>query len=42
MNVGTLIRSAGGMWNKQKKLWQLPYGEVEVLGLQARIVKNGK
>jgi len=34
-----LVRSVGGRWNKNKKLWELPYREVANLGLMDRISK---
>ena len=36
--IGRLIRSAGGNWNKEKKYWELPYREVISLGLTDRII----
>ena len=33
-----VVKSAGGRWNRQKKLWELPYGEVKQLGFTERIV----
>ncbi len=36
--IGTLIRAAGGKWNKEKKYWELPYREVKSLGLEERII----
>ena len=35
-----LIRAAGGRWNREKKVWELPYGEVLDLGLTNRIIKE--
>jgi hypothetical protein len=37
INVARLVRNAGGVWNKAKKLWQLPYLEAMNLGLEDRI-----
>lgn len=36
--IGMLIRSAGGKWNKQKRYWELPYREVKSIGLEDRII----
>lgn len=36
--LGLLIRSAGGNWNKAKKYWELAYGTVRQLGLEDRII----
>ena len=33
-----LVKAAGGRWNGQEKLWQLPYQEVLSLGLENRLV----
>lgn len=39
ISLAKLVKAAGGRWNKQIKLWELPYGEVLTLGLEKRIVK---
>ena len=43
--IGKLVREAGGKWNRNARVWELPYGEVLDLGLQERLVnietKNG-
>ena len=36
-----LIRNAGGRWDKDKKLWRMPYGMAAGLGLKERIVASG-
>jgi len=33
IQIGRLIKSAGGRWNREKKVWELPYGEAIALGL---------
>jgi len=40
VEVGRLVRSAGGKWNREKRLWEIPYGEVKALGLEARVVEE--
>jgi hypothetical protein len=35
-----LVKAAGGRWNWEKKVWELPYGEILDLGLERRIVKG--
>ncbi len=40
IRIGRLIRSAGGKWNRQSKVWELPYREVLALGLAERIKKT--
>lgn len=37
-NLGITVRYAGGIWDKNKKLWILPYRQVKALGLEKRIV----
>ena len=34
-----LVKSAGGRWDKEEKVWELPYREVKDLGLEKRMVK---
>jgi hypothetical protein len=34
---GRLVRAAGGKWNRGSKVWELPYREAVVLGLEDRI-----
>jgi len=38
VHVGKLIRAAGGRWDSNKKLWELPYKDAVALGLENRIV----
>jgi hypothetical protein len=38
IHLGRLVRAAGGRWNKTKKLWEIPFGEVLELGLEDRLV----
>jgi len=33
IQIGRLIKSAGGRWNREKKVWELPYGKAIALGL---------
>ena len=40
IHLGRLVRNAGGRWHKDKKLWELPYGEAIALGLEERIVSE--
>lgn len=39
-HIGKLIRAAGGKWNPNTKLWELPYKEALALGLENRIAKE--
>ena len=40
IGIGRLVKSAGGIWNRKKRVWELPYRQAVALGLEARIVKN--
>ena len=40
VHLQKLIKSAGGRWNREKKLWELPYKEVVALGLEKRAVRQ--
>ena len=39
-NIGRLVRAAGGTWNREERVWELPYGEVLALDLVDRIVES--
>lgn len=32
-----LIRQAGGKWNREQRVWEIPYDQATALGLQDRI-----
>jgi len=38
VELGRQVRAAGGTWNRAKRVWELPYGEVLRLGLTERII----
>jgi len=38
--LGRLIKSAGGFWNKEGGYWELPYREVLNLGLENRVMND--
>ena len=38
VQTGRLVKAAGGRWNRQRKLWELPFREAMALGLENRIV----
>lgn len=38
-HLGLLVKGAGGAWDRKKKVWILPYGEVKNLGLTHRMVR---
>ncbi len=40
INVRRLVKKAGGRWNRNKRVWELPYGEILSLGLSKRIVEE--
>jgi hypothetical protein len=35
------LKRAGAWWNREKRVWELPYRRVVELGLEARIVPDG-
>lgn len=39
VHIGRAIKSVGGIWNAKEKVWELPWCEVQALGLENRIVK---
>ena len=38
VHLRRLIKAAGGKWNKEKLLWEIPYVSVKSLGLEERII----
>ena len=40
VDLGIRVRALGGTWNREKKVWELPFGVVQALGLTDRIVNN--
>ena len=38
VELGRRVKSAGAKWNRDRKLWELAYGDVVALGLEERIV----
>jgi hypothetical protein len=42
VDVGRLIKSAGGRWDRKQSVWELPYQQVLALGLEDRIVNKGE
>jgi hypothetical protein len=41
VRTADLIKKAGGRWNREEKVWELPYRDVLSLGLEDRIIKPG-
>ncbi len=41
-DVRQQVKAAGGKWNPRQLVWELPYGQVQTLGLTDRIVGAGK
>ena len=39
VELGKKTRAAGGKWNQEKQVWELPYGKALNLGLADRIVE---
>ena len=40
IELARMVKSLGGNWNRQKKLWELPWRQVKLLKLEDRIVKT--
>jgi len=40
VDLGVKVKSFGGIWNKEKKVWELPFGAVHALGLTDRIIDD--
>ncbi len=38
VELGRMIRAAGGKWDRKKKQWELPYRDAINLGLEERII----
>ena len=38
VELGRRVKSAGAKWNRDRKLWELAYGDVVALGLEESIV----
>jgi len=38
VEVGRRVKAAGGTWNRERKVWELAYGDVVALGLEERVV----
>jgi hypothetical protein len=36
------VRNAGGKWNWEKKVWNLPYEQVVAMGLKKRMVREAE
>jgi len=39
IHMARLVKAAGGKWNREKKFWEIKYGEVKALGLTHRIIR---
>jgi len=40
VQIRNLVKSCGGRWNKGKGYWELAYREVQILGLENRILND--
>ena len=38
VDVRERVKQAGGTWNRQRRVWQLAYGDAVTLGLSDRVV----
>jgi hypothetical protein len=41
VDVRNTVKTAGGVWNPQQKVWKLAYKQVMALGLMDRVVSDG-
>jgi hypothetical protein len=39
IHLSRMVKESGGIWNRDEKVWTIPYGTVKNLGLTHRIVK---
>ncbi len=37
-DLGIRVKNAGGVWNEQRKVWEMTNGRAEALGLKERII----
>ncbi len=37
IEIGKMVRRVGGKWNREEKVWEVPYVHVVNLGLQSRV-----
>lgn len=42
VDLGKQVRAAGGIWNREKQAWELPYQHVLRLGLAERIIAGNQ
>ncbi len=40
VQIRNLVKSCGGRWNKEKGYWEIAYRQVQILGLENRILNN--
>jgi hypothetical protein len=38
IDSGRQVEAAGGKWNRKKRVWELPYQQVQALELEERII----
>jgi hypothetical protein len=38
VHIGRLVKSAGGIWNREHKCWEIRYDQVVALGLEDRMI----
>jgi hypothetical protein len=36
--IAMKIKNQGGLWNKERRVWEIPFGKIKELGLQDRMV----
>jgi len=37
-NLAGIVKKAGGIWNREKKVWEIPYFKVKALKLEKRMI----
>lgn len=38
LGTRNIVKAAGGRWNRERRVWELPYQQVQALGLENRII----
>jgi len=42
IELARMVKSLGGRWDRQKKLWELPLRQAKLLRLEDRIINTGE
>ena len=38
--IARRLKALGGKWNKEGKVWEIPFGKVKELGIESRMVRK--